>query len=120
MSGAGAAEATDESAGVRKTRGFIFAIIGDISATLGFIFGGLVPLLLLLCVHREEAHYNIVWRTAFALGLIPPLSIFWFRYKMAVSSAYRKSAAKKQRIPPMPILKRYWRPLLGCSIAWFM
>jgi MFS family permease len=120
VSGAGAAEATDESAGARKSRGFIFAIISDISATMGFIFGGLVPLLLVLCVHQNEAHFNIVWRCAFALGLIPPLSIFWFRYKMAVSTAYRKSAAKKQRIPPMPILKRYWKSIFGCSIGWFM
>ena len=120
VSGAGATEATDEDAGVRKNRGFIFAMIGDLSATFGFVFGGLVPLLLILCFHQNENHYNIVWRLSLALGLIPPISIFWFRYKMAVSTAYRKSAAKKQRIPYWPIFKRYWRPLLGCSIGWFL
>jgi len=95
-------------------------MIGDLSATFGFVFGGLVPLLLILCFHQNEAHYHIVWRLSLALGLIPPLSIFWFRYKMAVSTAYRKSAAKKQRIPYWPIFKRYWRPLLGCSLGWFL
>lgn len=120
VSGAGATEATDEDSGVRKNRGFIFAMIADLSATFGFIFGGLVPLLLILCFHQNEKHYNIVWRLSLALGLIPPISIFWFRYKMAVSSAYRKSAAKKQRIPYWPIFKRYWRPLLGCSLGWFL
>ncbi|KAH7360325.1 major facilitator superfamily transporter [Rhexocercosporidium sp. MPI-PUGE-AT-0058] len=120
VSGAGATEATDEDSGVRKHRGFIFALIGDLSATLGFVFGGLVPLLLILCFHSNEKHYNIVWRLSLALGAIPPLSIFWFRYKMAVSTAYRKSAAKKQRVPYWPIFKRYWRPLLGCSISWFL
>ena len=120
VSGAGATEATDEDSGVRKHRGFIFALIGDLSATLGFVFGGLVPLLLILCFHSNEKHYNIGWRLALALGAIPPLSIFWFRYKMAVSTAYRKSAAKKQRLPYWPIFKRYWRPLLGCSISWFL
>ncbi|KAK0101456.1 hypothetical protein ONS95_006628 [Cadophora gregata] len=120
VSGAGATEATDEDTGTRKHRGFIFALIADLSATLGFVFGGLVPLLLILCFHSHEKHYNIVWRLALALGAIPPLSIFWFRYKMAVSTAYRKSAAKKQRVPYWPILKRYWRPLLGCSISWFL
>lgn len=120
MSGAGATEATDEDAGVRKNRGFIFAIIGDLSATLGFVFGGLVPLLLILCFHENEKHYHIVWRLSLALGAIPPLSIFWFRYKMATSTAYKKSAAKKQRIPYWPIFRRYWRPLLGCSLAWFL
>lgn len=120
VAGAGAAESTDESQGVRKNRGFIFAMIGDLSATFGFVFGGLVPLLLILCFHSDPKHYNIVWRLSLALGLIPPLSIFWFRYKMAVSTAYRKSSAKKQRVPYWPILKRYWRPLLGCSLGWFL
>jgi len=95
-------------------------MIADVSATFGFIFGGLVPLLLILCFHQNEAHYHIVWRLALALGAIPPLSIFWFRYKMAVSTAYKKSAAKKQHIPYRLIFKRYWRPLLGCSIGWFL
>ncbi|TVY90609.1 Glycerophosphoinositol permease [Lachnellula willkommii] len=120
VSGAGATEATDENSGARNHRGFIFAMIADVSATFGFIFGGLVPLLLILCFHQNEAHYHIVWRLALALGAIPPLSIFWFRYKMAVSTAYKKSAAKKQRIPYRLIFKRYWRPLLGCSIGWFL
>lgn len=120
VSGAGATEATDENSSTRKNRGFIFAVIGDLSATFGFIFGSLVPLLLILCFHQNVANYHKVWRISLALGLIPPLSIFWFRYKMAVSTAYRKSAAKKQRIPYWLIIKRYWRPLLGCSAGWFL
>lgn len=120
VSGAGAAEATDEDSGLQKNRGFIFAMIGDLCPTFGFVFGGLVPLLLLLCFHQNVANYHIVWRLSLALGLIPPLSIFWFRYKMAVSTAYRKSSAKKQRIPIWPVLKKYWRPLLGCSLGWFL
>lgn len=120
VSGAGAAEATDEDSRVRKNRGIIFALISDLSSTLGFVFGGLVPLLLILCVHQDESKYNIVWRTALALGVIPPLSIFWFRYRMAVSTAYRKSSARKEHVPYWPIFKRYWRQLLGCSLGWFL
>ncbi|TVY80522.1 Glycerophosphoinositol permease [Lachnellula suecica] len=120
VSAAGATEATDEDSKTRKHRGLLFAFVGDIAPTLGFVFGGLVPLLLILCFHQNEKHYNIVWRLSLALGLIPPLSIFWLRYRMAVSTAYRKSAAKKQRIPYWPIFKRYWRPLLGCSLGWFL
>ncbi|KKY34008.1 putative metabolite transporter [Diaporthe ampelina] len=99
VSGAGAAEATDESHKYRKHRGFMFAMLADLSASLGYVWGGLVPLLLLLCVGQEVEKYDIVWRTSFALGLVPPLVIFWFRLKMAVSTAYRKSALRKQRIP---------------------
>ncbi|GME47198.1 hypothetical protein GTA08_BOTSDO13565 [Neofusicoccum parvum] len=120
VSGAGATEATDENKELRKYRGFMFAMIADLSASLGYVFGGLVPLLLLLCTHQKVANYDIVWRTSFALGLVPPVSIFWFRMRMAVSTAYRKSAMRKQRVPYWLAIKRYWRPLLGCSSTWFL
>ncbi|KUI63535.1 putative metabolite transport protein GIT1 [Cytospora mali] len=120
VSGAGAAEATDENASYRKHRGFMFAMLADLSASLGYVWGGLVPLLLLLCVGQKEDKYDIVWRTSFALGLIPPLVIFWFRLRMAVSTAYRKSALRKQRTPYLLAIKRYYRPLIGCASTWFL
>lgn len=120
VSGAGAAEATDESHSYRKHRGFMFAMLADLSSSLGYVWGGLVPLLLLLCVGQREDKYDVVWRTSFALGLVPPLVIFWFRLKMAVSTAYRKSALRKQRVPYLLALKRYYRPLIGCAATWFL
>lgn len=120
VSGAGAAEATDESGKYRKRRGFMFAMLADLSASLGYVWGGLVPLLLLLCVGQQESKFNIVWRASFALGLVPPLVIFWFRLHMAVSTAYRKSAMRKQRVPYWLALKRYYRPLIGCAATWFL
>lgn len=98
----------------------MFAMLADLSASLGYVWGGLVPLLMLLCVGQREDKYNIVWRTSFALGLIPPLVIFWFRLRMAVSTAYRKSALRKQRTPYLLALKRYYRPLIGCATTWFL
>lgn len=98
----------------------MFAMLADLSASLGYVWGGLVPLLLLLCVGQREDKYNIVWRTSFALGLIPPLVIFWFRLRMAVSTAYRKSALRKQRTPYLLAVKRYYRPLIGCAATWFL
>lgn len=118
VSGAGAAEATDESGKYRKHRGFMFAMLADLSASLGYVWAGLVPLLLLLCVGRREDKYETVWRTAFAVGAIPPLGIFWFRLRMAVATAYRKFAMRKQRTPYWLALKRYYRPLIGVSTCW--
>jgi MFS family permease len=120
VAGAGAVEATDENSAIRKNRGFIFAMIGDLSANLGFVFGSLVPLLVLLCFHQEVRHYEAVWRVSLAMGVIPPLTIFWFRYRMTVSSAYRKSSMRKQRVPYWLAVKRYWRPLLGVCASWFI
>jgi MFS family permease len=120
VSGAGAAEATDEGEQYRKRRGFMFAMLADLSASLGYVWGGLVPLLLLLCFKQKEEHYKIVWRLSFALGMIPPLSIFWFRIRMATSTAYRKSAMRKQKVPYLLAVKKYWRSLIGCSATWFL
>ncbi|RMZ06788.1 hypothetical protein D0860_05382 [Hortaea werneckii] len=120
VSAAGGIEATDENAGMRKYRGLMFAMLADLSASLGYVWGGLTPLLLLLITGQQERHYDIVWRTSFAVGMIPPLSIFWFRMKMAVSTAYRNSAMRKQRVPYLLAIRRYWRALLGCSATWFM
>ncbi|KAL6893077.1 major facilitator superfamily domain-containing protein [Trichoderma longibrachiatum] len=120
VSGAGAVEATDESRRYRKHRGFMFAMLADLSSDLGYVFGGLVPLILLLCVGQREDRYDIVWRTSFALGAIPPLGIFWFRMRMAVATAYRKSAMRKQRVPYWLALKRYYRPLIGAAASWFL
>ncbi|KAH8170342.1 sugar transporter domain-containing protein [Sarocladium implicatum] len=118
VSGAGAAEATDESGKYRKHRGFMFAMLADLSASLGYVWAGLVPLLLLLIVGQRESKYEVVWRTAFALGAIPPLGIFWFRLRMAVATAYRKSSMRKQRVPYLLAVKRYYRPLIGVSTCW--
>lgn len=98
----------------------MFAMLADLSSSLGYVWGGLVPLLLLLCVGQEVERYDVVWRTSFALGLVPPLVIFWFRLKMAVSTAYRKSALRKQRTPYLLAIKRYYRPLIGCATTWFL
>ncbi|KAJ4249872.1 hypothetical protein NW762_012215 [Fusarium torreyae] len=120
VSGAGAVEASDEAGSLRKRRGFMIAMIGDLSAGLGFVFGALVPLLLLLCFHQRTDQYKYIWRIALALGAIPPITIFWFRLRMRVSTAYRKSALRKQRTPYLLIVKKYWRRLTGAILAWFI
>lgn len=45
-------------------------MVADVSASLGFVFSGLVPLLLLLCFKERESQYENVWRISFALGII--------------------------------------------------
>ncbi|KAF2033294.1 MFS general substrate transporter [Setomelanomma holmii] len=120
VAGAGTAESTDDSDRARKHRGFIFAMVADVSASLGFVFSGLVPLLLLLCFRQQVSQYENVWRISFALGIIPPISIFWFRYRMAMSSAERKNSSRKTIMPYHLAIRRYWRPLLGSTLAWFI
>ncbi|GAD95217.1 conserved hypothetical protein [Paecilomyces variotii No. 5] len=120
VAGAGAAEATDEESKTRDHRGIIMAIISDAGSSLGWAFGALVPLILLLCFHQQVRHYDAIWRISLATGVIPPLCIFWFRYKMMASTAERKSSMRKQRIPYLLAVKKYWRPMLGCCTSWFL
>ncbi|KAM6521795.1 MFS domain-containing protein [Fusarium falciforme] len=120
VTGAGAMEATDESSGFRKRRGFVFAIMSEVAASLGYCFGALVPLILLLCVNQRENRYELVWRLAFGLGMVPPLVIFWFRLRIAVSTAFRKSALRKQKQPYLLMVKKYWRRLLAAGWTWFI
>lgn len=47
-----------------------------------------------------------------------PLVIFLFRWRLTDSDQYRKHAIKRN-IPYLLALKLYWKPLLGCSLAWF-
>ncbi|EJT73612.1 hypothetical protein GGTG_07468 [Gaeumannomyces tritici R3-111a-1] len=108
VAGAGAAEATDETAAHRRRRGFMFAMLADLSASLSYVGPAWATM------------YGVVWRVSFALGAAPPLVIFWFRVRMAVSTAYRRSAMRRQRTPYALALRRHWRPLLGCSATWFL
>ena len=50
----------------------------------------------------------------------PPISIFWFRWRMAMSTAERLSSARNAILPYHLAIKRYWRPLLGSAAAWFI
>lgn len=116
--GAVSIEATDEASHFRKRRGFILALVGELSASLGYCWGALVPLLLLLITKQKESNYELVWRLSFGLGIIPPLTIFWFRLRMAVSTAYRKSALRKQKVPYLLMFKLYWRRILAAGFTW--
>lgn len=59
-----------------------------------------------------------VWRICFGLGLVLPMTLFFFRIRMIDSTQYRKHSMKK--FPYWLVLKRYWKPMLGTSLAWFM
>ncbi len=113
-------EATNESSGFRKRRGFIFAVMSEVAANLGYCIGAVVPLILLLCVHQKVEKYELVWRLSFGLGMVPPLVIFWFRLRMAVTTAFRTSAMRKQKVPYHLIVRKYWLRLLAGGWTWFI
>lgn len=76
----------------------------------GFVVAGVIALIILACYHQMIS--DGVWRVAFGLGVVLPLTVFFFRIRMVNSTQYRKHAIK-HNIPYKLALKRYWKPMLG-------
>lgn len=113
--GTGSAEASDESAYVKKKRGILVAMATDFSIDLGFVMAGVIVLIVLACYHQKPSEG--VWRVSFGLGFVLPAALLFFRLRMINSTQYRKHAMR--RFPYWLVLKRYWKPMLGTSLAWF-
>lgn len=113
--GTGSAEASDETAYVKKRRGLLVAIATDFSIDLGFVMAGVIVLIVLACYHNNPSQG--VWRVCFGLGFVLPTALLFFRLRLIESTQYRKHAMR--RFPYMLVLKRYWKPMLGTSLAWF-
>lgn len=66
--GTTSAEASDETASVRKQRGILVALSTDFSIDLGFVGAGIVALIVLACYHSKSSEG--VWRICFGLGMV--------------------------------------------------
>ncbi|WVW85152.1 hypothetical protein I302_107190 [Kwoniella bestiolae CBS 10118] len=116
--GTSAMEAANETAGLRRKRGFMVVNATNTAIIAGFVGSAIVFLIVLAAYggHPSEG----VWRICFGIGIVLPLSIFIFRIRSVDSTLYKKHGIAKQPFPYKLALKRYWRPLFGCSFAWFM
>ncbi|KAF9404191.1 Plasma membrane permease, mediates uptake of glycerophosphoinositol and glycerophosphocholine [Podila epigama] len=111
-SSASASEAADVVLPGR--RGMLFVFVTNFVIDCGFVLSALVPLIIGLATENMET----IWRTSFAFGVLPPLSVMYFRFKMDNSDRFKKNAMKKN-VPYMLIIKRYWKYLLGTGGSWF-
>jgi hydrogenase/urease accessory protein HupE len=94
----------------------LVAVATDFAIDLGFVVAGIVALIVLACYHQ---HINDgVWRVSFGLGFVLPVALLFFRLRLVNSSQYRKHKIHGN-VPYWLILKRYWVPMLGTSLAWF-
>lgn len=105
-------EAANESV---KKRGFATVMVTNFPLSIG----GPFALIIFLIVYQITKSYEGIWRTMFALGVFWPLSVFYFRMKMATSELYKKSAIKRQ-VPYVLTVKYYWKRLLGTCGCWFL
>ena len=59
------------------------------------------------------------WRILMGIGIVIPLSVFYFRLKMMNPKLYRRNAIKTT--PPYHlIIRRYWKTLIGTAGTWFL
>lgn len=125
--GTSSIEAADETEHVRKHRGFLVASVGCMAIDFGFVVAGCVVLIVLKCygigLHTTSTKgFEGTFRICLALGLIPPLTVFYFRLKMVNSTAFRNNAMKGARLGVKVFylaVKRYWRRIIGTCACWF-
>ena len=92
------------------------AVATDFSIDFGFVIAGVVALIVLEAYNQRVSEG--VWRICFGLGFVLPVALFFFRIRMVESTQYRRHAMKKD-VPYWLIIQRYWKPMLGTSLAWF-
>ncbi|KAI0863830.1 major facilitator superfamily domain-containing protein [Xylaria cubensis] len=110
-----ASEAANEH--TPKQRGPVFILVTNLPLSFG---GPFVLSVFLIVLNAAGAnHLNTVWRVCFGIGVIWPLSVFYFRWKMLNSKLYRRGAIKK-RVPYKLVIRYYWKTLIGTSGAWFL
>ena len=96
-----------------------------------------VSVFLIVISAAGENHLNTVWRVCFGIGILLPLTVFYFRIRMLSSVLYQKGAIKRQllflkywavawgsryagRVPYWLVVKRYWKTLIGTCGAWLV
>ncbi|KAK1922674.1 MFS general substrate transporter [Papiliotrema laurentii] len=119
-----ASESANEKFG--RDRGKIFILVTNLMLSIG---GPIVISLFLLIINAAgykgtksaEDLYKLqyTWRILMGLGILIPLSVFYFRLRMTNPKLYRRNAIR--RSPPyLLIIRRYWKTLLGTAGTWFL
>jgi hypothetical protein len=71
-------------------------VVIRLSAHFYLKFGGplAVSVFLIILSAAGEDHLPTVWRTAFGIGVLLPLTVFYFRLRMLTTQLFRKGAIK--------------------------
>lgn len=96
-----------------------FAWFTNSCIDFGFVVSAFVPLVLLWIFSYR--HLTVIWRLTMALGVFPPLALFFMRRKMDSSESYKKLNMKTvTKFPLWTVIKFYWFRLTIVSIVWFI
>ena len=100
-----------------KSRGTVFILVTNLPLTFGGPLAAIVFLIVLQATGAD--HLSTLWRVCFGVGVIFPLSVFYWRVKMLNSKLYRRGAIRKQ-VPYRLVIRYYWRTLIGTCGTWFL
>lgn len=100
-----------------SNRGLIFILVTNLPLS----FGGplAISIFLIVLSAAGSSHLSTVWRVCFGIGVLFPLTVFFFRIRMLTSKLYQTSAIKR-RVPYGLVLRYYWKSLIGTCGAWFL
>ncbi|KAK7690583.1 hypothetical protein QCA50_005681 [Cerrena zonata] len=113
-----ASEQSEEEGVSKNAQHRWFALATNSMIDFGFVVAAFVPLVLFWIF--GENHLRAVWRISLGLGVVPALAVFIWRLKMDEPSHYKKHSMARIKTPYWLILKRYWVPFTGISLAWFL
>ncbi|ODQ64017.1 phospholipid transporter [Nadsonia fulvescens var. elongata DSM 6958] len=116
---AGSVACAEASAIITKgSRNRYFILFTNFMIDWGFVISAFVPLVCLWIFGKDNL--NPVWRLTIGLGAIPPLSLFYLRFKFEEPEQFEKLNMKKAKVPYTLIIKYYWWRLTVVSTIWFI
>ncbi|KAF8887078.1 major facilitator superfamily domain-containing protein [Infundibulicybe gibba] len=84
----------------------------------GRVLASFVPFVMLWIL--GDNHLSAVWRVSLALGVVPALGVFLWRFNMGESPRYKTDSMKYATIPYILIYRRYGVRLAAISAVWFL
>ncbi|KAK3835958.1 MAG: major facilitator superfamily domain-containing protein [Linnemannia elongata] len=100
---------------IQGRRGMLVSLATNTMIDFGFVVAAIVPLILA----AAGCSYEVIWRVSFGFGVLPPLSVLYFRLKMTNSEIFQRNNLKRN-VPYLLIIRRYWKYLLGTAGSWFI
>jgi MFS family permease len=112
----GCAESTGELKPGTRHRWFIF--FTDVQIDFGFVVAAIVPMIIVLIT--TEDHLRVAWRVCLGLGIIPPLSLLYLRFKLEEPEAFKLETMAETKTPWWLCVKFYWFRLSVVSVIWMV
>lgn len=112
----GCAESTGELESGKRNRWFIW--FTNLQIDIGFVISYIVATVVAyVCT---DNHLRAAWRIILGIGIVPPLSLIWMRFKLQEPEAFQREKMGKAKTPWKLVLRMYGFRMLCVSAIWFI